>query len=522
MSCQAAAGDAFREPSLMARFAQAAVAGGAAGIRANSPEDVSAIRAAVDVPIIGIQKETAPDGRVLITPSIQAAKSLVNAGADMIAFDCTRRGQAAGALDRLAALKQATDASALADIATIDEAQAAVAAGADAVLTTLRGYTDETAPFTYFDVEFLPKLVNVCPVPVIAEGRIRTLAEARAAIAEGAFAVVIGSAITRPRDITREFANAIHVEFSKRSTERFIIGVDLGGTNLKFGVVSSAGRMLFHSAFPTPANTGRAGLLDALKRAIRKALEEADEKGYQITKLGIATAGWVDARKGSVAYATENLPGWTGTPVAEEIQRSCGLPATVENDANALAVAEKRFGSARDLTDFVAITLGTGVGGGCYIGGKLNRGAHFFANAFGHIPLIPNGVLCTCGRTGCLEVYTSAAALVRYAREHYTSPDQVIQSANRGDARACEAIRTLGRYLARGCATLVGLLDPQALILSGGLAVDNFLLLETLREELGPLVIAWDQRSVQILSSRLGYLGGVFGAAAITEDFTPV
>ncbi len=518
VSCQAGAGDVFREPSLMARFARAAVAGGAAGIRANSPEDVSAIRAAVDVPIIGIQKEVAPDGRVLITPTLQAARSLVDAGAEMVAFDCTRRGQAAGALDRLAAIRQATGTAALADIATIEEAEAAVAAGADAVLPTLRGYTEETAAFTYFDVEFLRKLISVCPVPVIAEGRIQTLAEARSAIAEGAFAVVIGTAITRPREITRGFAGAIQAEFFRRSTEQFIIGLDLGGTNLKFGIVSSVGRMLYHSTLPTPVQAGRTGLLALLKSAVQQALREANEKGWQISKVGVATAGWVDARQGSIAYATENLPGWTGTPVAEEIQRFCDLPVSLENDANALAVAEKRFGSARDLTDFAVITLGTGVGGGCYVRGKLNRGPHYFANALGHIPLVPDGIPCTCGRVGCLEVYTNAAALMRYAGHGYTSPDQVIRSAGEQDAQACEAVRMLARHLARGCASLVCLLDLQALFLSGGLTVDNPLLIETLRRELGPLVPVWDRRGVQILPSRLGYLGGVFGAAAITIE----
>ena len=517
VSCQAAEGDPFRDSSLMARFAQATVAGGAAGVRANSPGDISAIRAVVDVPIIGIQKETWTDGRVLITPSLDAARQLALAGADIVAMDCTSRGHATGALERLARVRGETGALALADIATIEEALAAANAGADAVLSTLRGYTDDTAGSAYFDPEFIRELAQRCPVPVIAEGRIGTLGEARAAMAAGAFAVVVGTAITRPRDITRSFADAVESEYRRHKDERFLIGVDLGGTKIKCGLVSSRGKLIFDSVLPAPARAGRAALLDALKQAIHGALQEANRLGYQAMGVGIATAGWVDTDTGSIAYATDNLPGWTGTPVAEEIRRFCGLPVAVENDANALAVAEKRYGLARRLTDFVVITLGTGVGGGCYIGGKLNRGAHYFANAFGHIPLVPGGVPCTCGRSGCLEVYANAGALMRYASGHYESPEQIIQSAQKGEEKAREAIQMLGQFLARGCAILVGLLDPQALIFSGGLTMDNPALIEVVRKELRAFVPAWDQRHLEIVSSRLGYFGGVFGAAAVAD-----
>ena len=119
VSCQASAGDPFREPNLMARFARAAIGGGAAGIRANGPDDIRAIRSAVDVPIIGIQKESGPDGQLLITPTIESAQALVDAGADLIAFDCTTRGQAFGAFERLSAIKRQTHALVLADIATL-------------------------------------------------------------------------------------------------------------------------------------------------------------------------------------------------------------------------------------------------------------------------------------------------------------------------------------------------------------------------------------------------------------------
>ena len=244
----------------------------------------------------------------------------------------------------------------------------------------------------------------------------------------------------------------------------------------------------------------------------------AREAGLEPAALGIATAGWVDTGTGRVVYATDNLPGWTGTPISDEIAPAAGVRVAVENDANALAVAERHFGAARHVDDFVCVTLGTGIGGGCYIGGRLNRGAHFFANALGHIPIEVDGIACTCGRRGCLEPYANAAALVRYAGPGFSSAEAVIRAANAGDGRAREAIVTLARYLAVGLAALIELLDPAMLILSGGLAQDNPLLVPRLEAELAGRVPVWDLRQMRIAVSELGYFGGVLGAAAVARE----
>lgn len=193
----------------MARFAASAVAGGAAGIRACGPDDVRAIRKVVGVPIIGIWKEMQSDGKRLITPSFENAQELVAAGADMIALDVTRRGQEYGALERVRRIRHELKVPVLADIATLDEALAAAQAGADFVLSTMRGYTDETSRIRSFDVPFIRELVRDAPVPVIAEGMIDTPEQAHAALAAGAYAVVVGSAITRPVTIARRFAETL-------------------------------------------------------------------------------------------------------------------------------------------------------------------------------------------------------------------------------------------------------------------------------------------------------------------------
>lgn len=517
-SCQASHGDAFRDPVLIARLAQAALAGGAVAIRADGPEDIRAIRTITDAPIIGILKVMQPDGRVLITPSLDGARTLVDAGANMIALDASERGQRLDALNRIRQIQRELKIPVLADIATIEEALAAADAGAVFVLSTLRGYTDATSHIKGFEPSFIKELSSRCPVPVIAEGRIYTPEQAQQAISAGAYAVVVGTAITRPAEIARRFAAAIENQVALRDEAQAFAGIDLGGTHTKFGLASRSGKLLFESRTRTPASAGRAALLEHLKRIAIEVIRAPNNPGRSVSALGVATAGWVNTETGTVAYATDNLPGWTGTPIAEELSAVIGMPVSVENDANALAIAEKHFGIARGFDHFVCITLGTGVGAGCYVSGHLNRGAHFFANALGHILVQPGGLACTCGQRGCLEAYANAAALMRYAGCQFHTAEEVIQAANSGDTRAISAIRELAHYLALGCSSIVQLLDPEALILSGGLTENNEILVPALIDQLRPLIPAWQERHLRIVVSSLGYCGGVLGAAAIAME----
>ena len=512
VSCQADPQDAFY--GRMDLCARAVADGGAAGIRANGPHDVGAIHQAVALPIIGIQKRLQPDGKVLITPAFEDAAALVQAGAAAIALDCTARGQASGALDRLRRIKAELHVPVLADIATVPEAKQAADAGADFVLSTMRGYTEETAQVEQFEPRFIEDLVAAVHIPVIAEGRIDSPEAARLAIRAGAFAVVVGSAITRPHLVTRSFAQAIEREWSNATGGHTVLGIDMGGTNTKFGLVRSDGKLLWEDTASTPATAGRAVLLGHLSSIACDGLARARESGEQPVAIGLATAGWVDPHTGQVVHATDNLPGWTGTEIARTISAAAGLPVYVENDANALAVGEAMFGAGRNLTDFICITLGTGVGGGCYTAGQLNRGAHYFANAVGHISIDPHGPPCNCGQRGCLEACANVSALLRYARGKYHSAQELIAAANQHEPVAVAAIGELAGHLAAGCAILVHLLDPQAIILAGGAVQDNPLLIATLREKLAGLVSVWDRRNLRVLASKLGYHAGVLGAAA--------
>ncbi|MFW6695793.1 N-acetylmannosamine-6-phosphate 2-epimerase [Streptomyces sp. MAR4 CNX-425] len=208
VSCQAREGEALHGPHFMAAMARSAVAGGARAVRINGPADVAAVRAAVDVPVIGLWKDG--DTGVYITPTLAHALELAAAGADIVALDATARPRPDG-LDLTATVAglHAAGAVVMADVSTPEEGRAAAGAGADLVATTLSGYTPASPPREGPDLELVARLSRTQPVPVVAEGRYTTPAQAADALRAGAHSVVVGGAITRPADITARFAGAL-------------------------------------------------------------------------------------------------------------------------------------------------------------------------------------------------------------------------------------------------------------------------------------------------------------------------
>jgi len=211
VSCQALPHEALFGADIMARLAVAAQAGGAVGIRANSPADIAAIRAVTDLPLIGLSKVEVPSFDVYITPTLADALAVSEAGADIIALDATARPHPEGLIaDFIRHVRAETGKSVLADISTDDEALDAQDAGADFISTTMSGYTPYSPQSGEPDLDLVRRLAAVLSVPLIAEGRFATPEQARAALDAGAWAVVVGGAITRPQQITERFARALH------------------------------------------------------------------------------------------------------------------------------------------------------------------------------------------------------------------------------------------------------------------------------------------------------------------------
>jgi N-acylglucosamine-6-phosphate 2-epimerase len=211
VSCQALEGEAMFGAEIMARVAKSAEDGGARAIRANSPEDVAAIRKITQLPLIGLYKEELPGTEIIITPTLNHAIAIGKAGADIIAIDATNRPHLFGKLiDYIAAIHDQTDCLIMADISTVEEALDAENFGADMVSTTLAGYTSYSCQCEGPDLEIVKEALKACKVPVLAEGRYSTPEEVKAALVNGALAVVVGGAITRPWQITKRYRNIIH------------------------------------------------------------------------------------------------------------------------------------------------------------------------------------------------------------------------------------------------------------------------------------------------------------------------
>lgn len=325
--------------------------------------------------------------------------------------------------------------------------------------------------------------------------------------------MIVGTSITRPEAIAAQFVDAVRIAADAPRLKRPILGVDIGGTNMKCGVVMPDGTLRLETCVATPHADARDALMKRVQDIVADTRREADQSSLKVDGIGIATAGWVDEAAGSVKWATSNPTGWSGAPIAAELRAATGLRVAVENDAVAVAVAERYFGAGRGIENFVCLTLGTGVGGGCYIDGRLLRGAHGLGNALGHICIERGGLQCSCGRKGCLERYANAAALARYAGSASLSADAIIAAAAAGQPNAVEAIHILGSYLARALDCIVHILDPEVVVISGRLAHNNDLLFRVLNRQLATTLMAAEVRRLTVRPSALGYYAGVIGAA---------
>lgn len=271
------------------------------------------------------------------------------------------------------------------------------------------------------------------------------------------------------------------------------IGVDVGGTKIAAGVVDDAGNVIDELRSETPATD-----VEATELAIVKLVAELRRK-HDVAHVGVGAAGWVDANRAVVYYAP-NLA-WRDEHLGEELSESCGIPVVIENDGNAAAWGEYRFGAGVGFEDVVCVTVGTGIGGGMVLGGSVYRGGFGIAAEFGHVRVVPNGLLCPCGNHGCWESYASGRALVRTARELASSnrsraetllalgdgsPEgiqgvHVTAAAEDGDTVALDAFKEVGRWLGQGLADLVAVLDPSCLVIGGGVSDAGELILDPAR-----------------------------------------
>lgn len=308
------------------------------------------------------------------------------------------------------------------------------------------------------------------------------------------------------------------------------IGVDLGGTKIAAGVVDEAGQLLAEVRVPTPTEGS-----DAVVAAMAELVAEL-RASHDVSAVGIGAPSFVNAARDTILF-TANLP-MTGLPLGTVLGQAIGLPVVVENDANAAAWAEYRFGAGRGTSDMAMLTVGTGLGGGLVVSGNLVRGAFGVAAEVGHIEMVPDGLRCGCGLNGCWEQYASGTALVRIARrlarkrrEEATlllsfgngTPEgvkgkHITKAADLGDPVACAAFEEVGVMLGRGMAKLAALLDPSVFVVGGGVCEAGELLMAPARATFEAHLTARSHRPLATIAlATMGNDAGIVGAADLAR-----
>ena len=430
VSCQPVPDGPTDSVPFVVGFALAARDGGAKGLRIEGAANVAAVCAACDLPVIALLKRDFDDYPVRITALLEDVAALADAGAPIIAVDATRRQRPVPVVDLIAAI-HARGRLAMADCADIGDAVAAQAAGADIIGTTMSGYTGGKVPRGP-DLAFV-RAAAALGLPVFAEGRFNTPDLAGEAARAGAFAVVAGSAITRPENITTWYANAIAAVADARP----VLALDIGGTKSSSALVVR-GRIGQRIVLPTPRSAGPAVWLAELAAATR---------GWGFTGVAAAVSGVVrDGAWSAVNPATLPVP--EGFPLEAELRERFGVAASAVNDAQAAAWGEYRFGAGAGR-DMAFVTVSSGVGGGLVLGGRLLRGRHGLGGHIGQIPF-PGARL-----------------------EDDASGFGIARNAGAADAAAAlaqggAAVEAGIAALARGLVTLQAIADPEVIVVGGG------------------------------------------------------
>jgi len=307
------------------------------------------------------------------------------------------------------------------------------------------------------------------------------------------------------------------------------VGIDIGGTKIAGALVNEAGEIIRDLKVPTPANDPV-----ALQAAVVKMVEEL-RAGEQVSAVGVAAAGFIDAKQ-SVVYYSPNLS-WRNEPLKEKLEAELGLPVVIENDANAAGWAEYRFGAGSGYHHMMMLTIGTGVGGAIVANGELFRGGFGIGAELGHMNFVPKGRLCGCGQHGCLEQYGSGTALLNSAKELVASGseeakrlkelsdsvpeltgNEVYKAIQEGDPGALRLLTELGSNLGLAVASLVAVLDPEIVVIGGGVSAAGELLLEPIRAAyLEHLPARGFRPELKIVGAQLHNDAGVVGAADLAR-----
>lgn len=310
------------------------------------------------------------------------------------------------------------------------------------------------------------------------------------------------------------------------------IGVDLGGTNITAGIVTSEGEILHKLTTLTKAYRPPEEVIADIVMLIKKVLNEHGVDAKQIKSIGVGSPGAIDDDNGIVIF-TGNL-NWVNINLKEKLEEAFNIPSFVSNDANVATLAENLFGAGKKRKSIFLITLGTGVGAGYVLDGKIQSGFHGVGAELGHMIIEPEGILCTCGNRGCFERYASASAIIKRGIDAMKADPQgqialranydicnmtaklVIDLAKENDKVALKIFEDYTRFLAYGIVNIINFIDPEVIILGGGVSRAGDFLLESVKEKVASRIFCKQAPYSKILLSEMGNEAGIIGAAMLS------
>ncbi|WP_406677988.1 ROK family protein [Moorella sp. ACPs] len=315
---------------------------------------------------------------------------------------------------------------------------------------------------------------------------------------------------------------------------QYVAGVDVGGTKIAAILMDAAGRTGAWITWPTEAAGGPGGVIERIIALIKFIMEQNGITEQQLLGIGLGVPGLVNSREGKSVFSP-NLPGWRDIPVAAMVGRGIGVPVIIDNDVRMAAWGEKLLGAGRGWDDVICLTLGTGIGSGIFIQGKMFKGRDESAGEIGHVTVEKDGPRCSCGNLGCLEMYASGRGIARLAREALEQAGSslllelaggdagsitaatVCQAASQGDHLAQQVVAKAAMYLGIALAGLANILNPQRIVLGGGVMGAGELLLEPVRRAVRERAMPLN-REVEIVTAELGERAGAIGAAALARQ----
>jgi len=312
----------------------------------------------------------------------------------------------------------------------------------------------------------------------------------------------------------------------------YAIGIDLGGTSIKYALVDKAGNSFFEGKLPSFASVSAAKVIEQLIKAVMLLKDEAAKQNWTVLGIGLGTPGIVDETNRIVLGGAENIQGWENLKLADRMEKETGLPTQLGNDANLMGLGETMYGAGNGATHVVFLTVGTGIGGAVIIDGKLFNGYANRGTELGHVPLIANGEPCACGSIGCLEHYASTAALVRrfskrIAEAGISYPNEeingelIVRLYKQGDKIAAESLNEHCDFLGHGIAGFINIFSPQRVVIGGGLSEAGDFYIQKVSEKALRYAIPDCAVNTEIMAASLGNKAGSIGAASLFLNRKP-